>query len=151
MREKLAEYAAEGAAWPLCANILDPVRASVVCGGPGQMVEVAEWFLGVGSSLPICKARGAIRPRSPSSRNLHLSTIPILPQSRSFRNLHPSAISFSIASRTPVGVKIIWLAWRARGTVCGTSLHIPPQNPSREFEGVALTLESAVPPTSVGR
>ena len=56
MREKLAEYAAEGAAWPLCANILDPVRASVVCAGPGQMLEVARWFL-ANPSLPICKVR----------------------------------------------------------------------------------------------
>jgi hypothetical protein len=58
MREKLAEYAAEGAAWPLCANILDPVRASVVCSGPGQMLEVARWFL-TNPSLPICKVRRA--------------------------------------------------------------------------------------------
>ena len=56
MREKLAEYAAEGAAWPLCANILDPVRASVVCGGPGQMLQVAGWFL-ANATLPICKVR----------------------------------------------------------------------------------------------
>ena len=26
MREKVAEYAAEGAEWPLSANILDPIR-----------------------------------------------------------------------------------------------------------------------------
>jgi hypothetical protein len=26
MTEKIAEYAAEGAEWPLAANILDPVR-----------------------------------------------------------------------------------------------------------------------------
>ena len=41
MREKLAEYAAEGATWPLTANILDPVRSSVVCNGPAQMLEVS--------------------------------------------------------------------------------------------------------------
>jgi hypothetical protein len=45
MREKLSEYAAEGVPWPRCAQILDPVRASVVCEGPEQMVQVAEWFL----------------------------------------------------------------------------------------------------------
>ncbi len=43
MREKLVEYAAEAAgargAWPLCANILDPVRTSVVCDGPAEMLE----------------------------------------------------------------------------------------------------------------
>jgi hypothetical protein len=44
-REKLGEYAAEGAAWPLVACILDPVRAAVVCEGPAHMVEVANWFL----------------------------------------------------------------------------------------------------------
>ena len=31
MREKLAEYGEAGFAWPLAANILDPVRLSVVC------------------------------------------------------------------------------------------------------------------------
>jgi hypothetical protein len=45
MREKLAEYATEGAAWPLTAQILDPVRVSVVCQGPVEMLEVARWFL----------------------------------------------------------------------------------------------------------
>ena len=55
MREKLAEYAADPAAaraaWPLCANILDPVRASVVCDGPAEMLEAvrlraAPWLHG---------------------------------------------------------------------------------------------------------
>jgi hypothetical protein len=32
--------------WPLCANILDPVRASVVCDGPSQILQVFEWFTG---------------------------------------------------------------------------------------------------------
>ena len=40
MREKLAEYSADGAMWPLTACILDPVRASVVCSGPAQILEV---------------------------------------------------------------------------------------------------------------
>ncbi len=40
MREKLSEYAAEGAAWPLTASILDPVRLSVICDGPQQILEV---------------------------------------------------------------------------------------------------------------
>ena len=35
---------AEGMAWPLSANILDPVRTSIVCISPGHMVEVAGWF-----------------------------------------------------------------------------------------------------------
>ena len=40
MREKLSEYAAEGAPWPLAASILDPVRLSIVCEGPAQILEV---------------------------------------------------------------------------------------------------------------
>ena len=39
MRDKLREYAAEGAEWPLAACILDPVRASVVCRGPAQALK----------------------------------------------------------------------------------------------------------------
>ena len=41
MMEKLAEYAADGLEWPLTACILDPVRASVVCSGPAEMLEVS--------------------------------------------------------------------------------------------------------------
>ena len=44
IREKLAEYRSEGADWPLTASILDPVRASVVCHGPAQMLDVCKWF-----------------------------------------------------------------------------------------------------------
>ena len=50
MREKLAEYAMEGMAWPLTACILDPVRASVVCTGPAQILEVANWFINAGNA-----------------------------------------------------------------------------------------------------
>ncbi len=49
MREKLAEYAMEGFAWPLTACILDPVRVSVVCNGPARILEVANWFISAGS------------------------------------------------------------------------------------------------------
>ncbi len=44
----MLEYVSEDAAgtWPLCANILDPVRASVVCNGPAQILQVFEWFTG---------------------------------------------------------------------------------------------------------
>jgi hypothetical protein len=45
MREKLAEYAAEGAAWPHSAAIMDPVRLSIVCTGPSQIVQAANWFV----------------------------------------------------------------------------------------------------------
>jgi hypothetical protein len=41
MREKLSEYALEGADWPLTANIIDPVRLSVICNGPRQILEVS--------------------------------------------------------------------------------------------------------------
>ena len=33
-----------GAVWPLSANILDPVRLSLVVDGPARMIEVAKWF-----------------------------------------------------------------------------------------------------------
>ncbi len=48
MREKVLEYVTEsnGAGWPLCANILDPVRSSVVCRGPAQILQVFQWFGG---------------------------------------------------------------------------------------------------------
>ncbi len=70
MREKVLEYAecaGEGAKWPLCANILDPVRASVVCSGPAEILEVLDWFLGRGDNgatgrerprlLPVCRIK----------------------------------------------------------------------------------------------
>ena len=47
MREKLAEYEAEGTLWPHSAAILDPVRLSIVVSGPAQIVQAAKWFTGV--------------------------------------------------------------------------------------------------------
>ena len=46
IREKLSKYTAPDprAVWPLCANILDPIRVSVVCENPAQMLEVLSWF-----------------------------------------------------------------------------------------------------------
>lgn len=49
MREKILEYAKESklgdnSDWPLCANILDPVRASIVCSGPSQILQIYRWF-----------------------------------------------------------------------------------------------------------
>jgi len=49
MREKIREYSLEmqgghGSSWPLSANILDPIRASIVCEGPSQILEVFRWF-----------------------------------------------------------------------------------------------------------
>ncbi len=49
MCEKVLEYVAEDSScggWPLSANILDPVRASVVCRGPSQILQVLKWFTG---------------------------------------------------------------------------------------------------------
>jgi len=47
MREKLRKYAPPHprGVWPLCANILDPLRvAVVVAGGPSQILQVIQWF-----------------------------------------------------------------------------------------------------------
>ncbi len=42
MREKKLKYGPPhpGGRWPLSANILDPVRASVVCSGASQLLQV---------------------------------------------------------------------------------------------------------------
>ncbi len=46
---------AAGAGWPLCANILDPIRASVVCSGPAQILQVRCHAIAFKfSSLPAC-------------------------------------------------------------------------------------------------
>ena len=47
MRDKILKYAADGteeglaAGWPRAAKVLDPVRASIVCEGASQMLQVA--------------------------------------------------------------------------------------------------------------
>ena len=42
MREKIAKYTPPHprSRWPLTANILDPIRSSVVCKGPRQILQV---------------------------------------------------------------------------------------------------------------
>ena len=40
MRQKLVEYSSENYSWPLAANILDPIRCSIVCDSPREMLEV---------------------------------------------------------------------------------------------------------------
>jgi hypothetical protein len=47
MRQKAAKYLPPhpAATWPLSANILDPVRASVICCGANQMVQIVQWFV----------------------------------------------------------------------------------------------------------
>ncbi len=59
MREKLLEYAADGAQWPLSANILDPVRASIVCDGAAPILEVVGWFTKHGgeAGLRVCRIK----------------------------------------------------------------------------------------------
>jgi len=83
MREKLNEYRSAaaaggsgsepGAAWPLAASILDPVRLSVVVDGPARILEVVAWFTGGGgcggvdgaaaeaaarrTGLPVCRVK----------------------------------------------------------------------------------------------
>ncbi len=60
MKQKIAEYAAEGAVWPLAGCILDPVRTSVVCQGAAQILEVAEWFMagqGGTNQCPVCRIK----------------------------------------------------------------------------------------------
>jgi hypothetical protein len=47
LREKVLKYAPPHARaqWPLAANILDPVRCSIVCPSPAIMVRVLGWFM----------------------------------------------------------------------------------------------------------
>ena len=81
MREKLVEYKSEGFGWPLTACILDPVRASVVCCGPAQILQVARWFLSSGAEtqkLIPCRIKNKFSlPRAqtvPLARVLHLTS-----------------------------------------------------------------------------
>jgi hypothetical protein len=49
-----------GAIWPLSANILDPVRLSLVADGPAHMLEVVKWFAGQASEatgLPVVRMK----------------------------------------------------------------------------------------------
>ena len=83
MREKLLEYHEEGAEWPLTACILDPVRASIVCNGPAEMMEVIGWILASahaesGSGLHVCRIKNkfSLRREQLVSKTL-LSTLKI--------------------------------------------------------------------------
>jgi hypothetical protein len=59
MREKLHEYGAPdgGGAWPFAASILDPVRASVVCKGASQVLQVLSWFTAAQARMPVCRIK----------------------------------------------------------------------------------------------
>ncbi len=61
MKAKLHKYAHPHprAEWPLCANILDPIRASIVCCGPRQVLRVLSWLLEQQdpAGLKICRVK----------------------------------------------------------------------------------------------
>ena len=59
MTEKVQEYVKAGADWPRTACILDPVRASIVCHGAAQIIEVAEWFLSASAlqNFSVCRVK----------------------------------------------------------------------------------------------
>ena len=52
MREKLVEYVPPHprGAWPLAANVLDPVRASIITRGPSRIRQVVRWFAEAGAA-----------------------------------------------------------------------------------------------------
>mmetsp|Transcript_31044 Transcript_31044/g.83369 ORF Transcript_31044/g.83369 Transcript_31044/m.83369 type:complete len:391 (-) Transcript_31044:332-1504(-) len=61
MLEKLRKYSPPHprAHWPLAANILDPVRCSIICNGASAMLQVHRWFADRQdkSSIPICRIK----------------------------------------------------------------------------------------------
>ena len=59
MLEKVAEYAQNKDTWPYSANILDPVRASIVCDGPNEILETFAWFASRDSAtgLRLCRVK----------------------------------------------------------------------------------------------
>ena len=57
MREKVAEYARANEKWPHSANILDPVRASIVCDSPSEILEAFEWFRSGNPGLQLCRLK----------------------------------------------------------------------------------------------
>eukprot|EP00277_Geminigera_cryophila_P018561 CAMPEP_0179450050 /NCGR_PEP_ID=MMETSP0799-20121207/33907_1 /TAXON_ID=46947 /ORGANISM="Geminigera cryophila, Strain CCMP2564" /LENGTH=589 /DNA_ID=CAMNT_0021243527 /DNA_START=146 /DNA_END=1916 /DNA_ORIENTATION=- len=55
MQMKLLEYTSDrNPEWPITGHILDPVRASVVCKGPEQLLQILGWFLEEKDS-PVCR------------------------------------------------------------------------------------------------
>jgi hypothetical protein len=79
MREKVAEYREEGAPWPRAGSILDPVRATVVCEGPANILEVAGWFLsddrrGEGFKFPVCRIKNKFSHNSQDLVSLCICT-----------------------------------------------------------------------------
>ncbi len=59
MREKVTEYSLNSDIWPHSANILDPVRASIVCDGPNEILETFAWFVPCNSAtgLQLCRVK----------------------------------------------------------------------------------------------
>ena len=70
MREKVFEYAPPHpqATWPLCANILDPVRLSIVVQGSCQIVQTMRWFTNyeVDTGLRICRVKNGFASKGDS-------------------------------------------------------------------------------------
>jgi len=58
MREKLNKYVLPNprCEWPLTAYIADPIRLSVVCNGPAQILEMVRWFV----ESQVCRARQCV-------------------------------------------------------------------------------------------
>jgi hypothetical protein len=61
MQEKLARYMPPypGSRWPLAAHIKDPVRMSIVCSGPADMVKTVQWFVDTQTQtgLEVCRIK----------------------------------------------------------------------------------------------
>ena len=69
MREKLLEYMLPSpkGVWPLTANILDPVRLSLVTNGPSHIRQLVRWFLEKPGAFgfTVCRLKNAFAlPRS---------------------------------------------------------------------------------------
>ncbi len=81
MREKVFEYAPPHpqATWPLCANILDPVRLSIVIRGSCQIVQTMRWFTDheADTGLRICRVKNGFASNGDSDgyRDLKLCVL----------------------------------------------------------------------------
>ena len=61
MRQKMHKYTYPHprSVWPLCANILDPIRVSIVCHGASQILQILSWFAAQEecNGLPVCRLK----------------------------------------------------------------------------------------------
>jgi len=159
MRDKVKEYEAPDATWPLCANILDPVRCSLICQGPLQVVEVVRWFLELeeetqnksnGISVSIIGVSGDAAGNgvagggdgSESSAGLDRA------QSESDKNLAPSLLSvvyiknrFALPrEKIPDGYRDVKLFARFTDSVSGLSIVGEIQIHDRELHEIKLQM-----------